>query len=73
MASRKLERMGLEQLIVERLAMRGIVTARDLLEVSPFAVMIYLNISLLEANNIALQVSSRISMNKNQTGYLTSQ
>ena len=66
MGSRKLDRMGLDKFVVERLSFRGITTAKDLLETSPFAIAIFLDISLIEAKTIISKVCAKIA-NKNQT------
>ena len=66
MGSRKLDRMGLDKFVVERLSVRGITTAKDLLETSPFAIVIFLDISLIEAKSIISKVCAKIA-NKNQT------
>ena len=58
--------MGLDKFVVERLSVRGITTAKDLLETSPFAIAIFLDISLIEANTIISKVCAKIA-NKNQT------
>ena len=67
MGSRKLERMDLDRFIVERLSARGITTAKDLLEMSPLALMVFLDISLEEAKEITLKVCVKIAGSKNQT------
>lgn len=67
MSSRRLERMGLESFIVECLSARGILTAKDLLETSPLALMVYLDLSLVDANKIILHVSSKIAFARNST------
>jgi hypothetical protein len=67
MASRRLDRLGLEIFVVERLSARGITTARDLLETSPLTLMIYLDLSLIDANKIINQASSKIASVKNHT------
>jgi Rad51 len=67
MSSRRLDRLGLKSFEVECLSARGILTAKDLLEMSPLQIMIYLDLSLVEANNIILHVSSKIASAKNHT------
>lgn len=66
MGSRKLDRMGLDKFVVERLSARGIMTAKDLVEMSPFAIVVFLDISLDEAKKIVSIVCAKIA-NKNQT------
>ena len=67
MSSRRLDRMGLESFIVECLSARGISTAKDLLETSPLALMVYLDLSLADANKIISHVSSKIAFARNST------
>lgn len=67
MSSRRLDRLGLKSFEVECLSARGILTAKDLLEMSPLQIMIYLDLSLVEANNIIQHVSSKIASAKNHT------
>jgi Rad51 len=59
--------MGLESFIVECLSARGISTAKDLLETSPLALMVYLDLSLADANKIISHVSSKIAFARNST------
>ena len=67
MSSRRLDRMGLDDFTVERLADRGIKTAKDLLEMSPLVLMIYLDLSLADANKIIMQASARIASTKSSS------
>ena len=66
MASRKLERLDLERFIVERLAARGITTARDLLEVSPLAIMVS---TILECY-LSSSARTNVTTNQAQLGYI---
>ena len=59
--------MGLDDFTVERLADRGVKTAKDLLELSPLTVMVYLDLSLADANKIIMQASARIASTKSRS------
>jgi RAD51-like protein 1 len=60
MANRLLERFELDRSIIDKLKSFGIQTARDLLSTSSFALMVYLDISLNEAQSIILKISENI-------------
>lgn len=60
MANRKLERIGIDSHICERLSKIGIVTVRELLHASPLVLMLHCELSIKEIKSMIALVSDKV-------------
>jgi hypothetical protein len=60
MSTRRLERLGLDAFLLERLGSLGICTAKDLLETCPLVLMIHLDLSKRQLDRLIMKVSEAI-------------
>ena len=67
MATRRIERLGLDGTIVERLKEKGFMTLKDLLAASPLTLMLSLDVSLNEAENMQRSASAKAVADRSRT------
>ena len=70
MANRRLERMGIDSMLCERLTKGNISTVRELLTTSPLVLMLLADIGLKEVNDLVVMVSEKVS-SKPQNALMT--
>ena len=60
MASRRLDRLGLDAIVCDRLQQSGIVTVRDVLTATPLALMLLADMSLGEVNSLFNDIAAKV-------------